>query len=89
MANRAVKKQGQYEAMRQQMQLLMDDLISTDEAARRMGITRRQVWHMIVQEKLVGKQVGRAFVVYAPSIEGYTRSAKGRPPSKSRSQRRT
>lgn len=65
---------------------LMKHLIDTDEATRRLGVTQRQVGHLLRTGKIVGKQFGRTWVIYAPSLDSYlsTKEPRGRPPSRAR-----
>ncbi len=63
----------------------LSDFISTREAADRLGVVTDHINHLLAAGKLHGKQIGRAWLVYIPSLEQYIKTktpGKGRPPSR-------
>lgn len=59
---------------------IFKDYCTTAEAAALLGIRANSVNHLIARGKLLGKQVGRTWLVYKPSIEEYyrTKATSGR-----------
>lgn len=53
--------------------IFMNDYISTAEAARRLGISRRRVQSLILENRLYADRVGRTYAVYVPSVEALVR----------------
>lgn len=51
----------------------MLEYISTAEAARRLGISRRRVQSLILEDRLLADRVGRTYAVYVPSVEALVR----------------
>jgi len=63
----------------------LKDFISTREAADRMGVVTDHINHLLAAGKLRGKQIGRMWLVYTPSLAHYIKTktpGKGRPPSR-------
>jgi excisionase family DNA binding protein len=60
---------------------LMDDLLSTSEAAERLGLTVRAIQKMIEAGRLQAKRVGRDYIIQASSLSDIKRKSRaGRPP---------
>jgi excisionase family DNA binding protein len=53
--------------------------MSTDEAAAKLGISRRQVQALILDGQLPAQRVGRSYVVRAEDLEQFERRPVGRP----------
>jgi len=63
----------------------LSDYISTREAAERLGVVTDHISHLLAAEKIRGKRIGRAWLVYVPSLERYIANKPpniGRPPSR-------
>jgi excisionase family DNA binding protein len=59
----------------------MDELLSTKEAAERLGLTLRAVQKMIEAGRLEATKVGRDYIIRADALNSITRASKaGRPP---------
>jgi excisionase family DNA binding protein len=60
---------------------MMDDLLNTAEAAKRLGLTVRAVQKMIEAGRLQAKLVGRDYIILASSLGNIQRKSQaGRPP---------
>jgi excisionase family DNA binding protein len=60
---------------------MMDDLLNTSEAAKRLGLTVRAVQKMIEAGRLEAKRVGRDYIILASSLSEIKRKSRaGRPP---------
>lgn len=57
----------------------MTPLISTTEAAARLGISPQRVRVLISQGRLVARKIGRTHVVELASVESYKPRPEGRP----------
>lgn len=57
----------------------MIDLLSTIQAAARLGISPRQVQRLIEKGHLPARKVGRSYVVQAEDVEQFHRRPVGRP----------
>ncbi len=55
-------------------------LLSTAEAAERLGLTIRAVQKMIEAGRLEAQKIGRDYVINPSSLENIPKSAAGRPP---------
>ena len=55
------------------------NLISTNEAATRLGITQRRVVALIRQGKLPSQRVGRAHLILPKDLEAMAERKPGRP----------
>ncbi len=68
--------------MDQALQRIMENLIPTREAAERLGVSQQQIGYLAREGRIVGTQVGREWVIYAPSIDAYlaSKGTAGRPP---------
>lgn len=50
----------------------MEDLMSTGEAAKVLGMTPQRVWQLIKEKKIQGaRKVGKCFVIPTPSLSKY------------------
>lgn len=59
----------------------MDELLTTAEAAERLGLTVRAVQKMITAGRLEARRVGRDYIISAASLNSIERrSPAGRPP---------
>lgn len=59
----------------------MDELLTTAEAAEKLGLTVRAVQKMIESGRLQAKRVGRDYIISAASLKNIERkSPAGRPP---------
>jgi excisionase family DNA binding protein len=63
----------------------MDKLISTKEAAERLGITSARVQQLIWKGRLPATQVGRAYIIREEDLKLVTDRKPGRPSQKSES----
>lgn len=60
----------------------MQELLTTSEAAARLGVNERHVRSLIEDNKIKARRVGRAWLVIAKSLEGWEKHpTKGRPKS--------
>jgi excisionase family DNA binding protein len=60
---------------------MSDELLTTAQAAERLGLTVRAVQKMIESERLEAQKVGRDYLIRADALESIKRaSAAGRPP---------
>ena len=57
----------------------MTTLISTTEAAKRLGISPHRVRVLISQGRLAARKIGRTHVVELESVEGFKPRPEGRP----------
>ncbi len=57
-----------------------DTLLSTTQAAERLGVTVRGVQKMIEEGRLKALKVGRDYVISPSALNGITRQPAGRPP---------
>lgn len=57
----------------------MTNLLSTEEAAAKLGVSRRQVQSLITSGQLPAQRVGRSYVVRSEDLEQFTRRPVGRP----------
>ena len=57
----------------------MTDLLSTEEAAAKLGVSRRQLQTLILKGHLPAQKVGRSYVVRSEDLEQFTRRPVGRP----------
>jgi excisionase family DNA binding protein len=57
----------------------VNELLSTTQAAARLGITPRQVQRLIEKGHLPGQKVGYSYVVQAADLEQFERRPVGRP----------
>jgi excisionase family DNA binding protein len=61
-----------------------DPLIDTNEAAERLGISRRHAWSLVRDGKLPAQKVGRTYVIKLSDLKLVeTRPKVGRPSKKS------
>ena len=60
----------------------MSELISTEEAAQILGVTRRTVVNAIERGQIKATRVGRFWAVEKNSLSGYTFSKGGKPTHK-------
>ncbi len=90
MPEKTEERRGQSAERWEGMQLLMDDLITTQKAADLLGVLPKQVWNLLQAERLIGKKFGHDWIVYKPSVDDYLagKSRKGRPPSKAQKKTR-
>ena len=59
----------------------MDELLTTAEAAKKLGLTVRAVQKMIQAGRLQAKLVGRDYIISATSLNNIERKSRaGRPP---------
>ena len=58
----------------------MNELLSTAEAADRLGVTVRAVQKMIEAGTLTASKVGRDYIIQASDIKNLERRPPGRPP---------
>jgi excisionase family DNA binding protein len=59
----------------------MDELLTTAEAAKKLGLTVRAVQKMIESGRLHAKRVGRDYIISAASLNNIERKSRaGRPP---------
>jgi excisionase family DNA binding protein len=59
----------------------MDELLTTAEAAKKLGLTVRAVQKMIQAGRLQAKLVGRDYIISAASLNNIERKSRaGRPP---------
>jgi len=54
-------------------------LLSTDEAAAKLGVSRRRIQRLIEKERLPAQKIGRSYVVQAADLEQFERRPAGRP----------
>jgi excisionase family DNA binding protein len=59
------------------------ELLTTAEAADRLGLTIRAVQKMIEAGRLEARKVGRDYLIAPNALESITKQAAGRPPKKS------
>lgn len=59
-------------------------LITTAEAADRLGLTIRAVQKMIEAGRLTARKVGRDYLIDPDALENIPKQAPGRPPKSSR-----
>jgi excisionase family DNA binding protein len=57
-----------------------ETLLSTAQAADRLGVTVRGVQKMIEEGRLKALKVGRDYVISPRALDGITRQPAGRPP---------
>lgn len=57
----------------------MSDLLTTTEAARRMGITPRRVLRLIEEERLPATRYGRDYLIREADLARLVRRPVGRP----------
>ena len=57
-----------------------ETLLSTAQAAERLGVTVRGVQKMIEEGRLKALKIGRDYVISPHALEGITRQPAGRPP---------
>jgi len=57
-----------------------ETLLSTAQAAERLGVTVRGVQKMIEEGRLKALKVGRDYVIAPKALDGITRQPAGRPP---------
>lgn len=67
--------------MDEALQHIMKNLIPSREAAKRLGVSQQQIGYLAREGRIVGTQVGREWIIYAPSIDTYlaSKGAGGRP----------
>jgi excisionase family DNA binding protein len=58
------------------------DLISTEQAARELGVTRRRVQALIQSGRLKAKKVGRSYVIRPKDLEAVRVRKPGRQPKR-------
>jgi excisionase family DNA binding protein len=59
----------------------MDELLTTADAAEKLGLTVRAVQKMIESGRLQAKRVGRDYIISAASLNNIERKSRaGRPP---------
>jgi excisionase family DNA binding protein len=59
---------------------MSEELLTTAEVAKRLGLTLRAVQKMIEGDRLEAKKIGRDYLVRADALDNITRrSAAGRP----------
>jgi len=46
-------------------------VVSTAEAAKRVGVSRQQIWRLVRSGRLPGIQVGRQYVIRLATLERY------------------
>lgn len=56
------------------------ELLTTAEAAERLGLTMRAVQKMIEVGRLEARKVGRDYLIHPAALENIPRLATGRPP---------
>jgi excisionase family DNA binding protein len=56
------------------------ELLTTSEAASRLGLTIRAVQKMIEAGRLEARKVGRDYLIAPNALESITKQAAGRPP---------
>ena len=61
-----------------------DDLISTAEAARRLGVSSRRVRALIAEGRLDAIRVGRISLIRASSVAAFTSHPRGWPRGRKR-----
>jgi excisionase family DNA binding protein len=59
---------------------MIDELLTTAEAADRLGLTQRAVQKMIEAGRLAARKVGRDYLISPAALEHIPRQAPGRPP---------
>jgi excisionase family DNA binding protein len=69
---------------------MADELLTTSEAAQRLGVTLRAVQKMIEHGRLAAKKVGRDYLIRAEDLNNIERRSKaGRPPKSPTMTKRT
>lgn len=58
------------------------ELLTTSEAADKLGVTIRAVQKMIEAGRLEARKVGRDYLIDPGALDNITRQAAGRPPTK-------
>jgi excisionase family DNA binding protein len=64
----------------------MKDLISSKEAAKKLGVSIRRVQALITSGKLPAQKIGNSYVVQEKDLELVKNRQPGRPPRKSGNQ---
>ncbi len=57
-------------------------MLTTREAAERLGVTMKRVQAMIRDDRLPAQKVGRDYIIQALDVERLERRPAGRPPNK-------
>jgi excisionase family DNA binding protein len=57
-----------------------DELLSTAEVGKRLGVTRQRVLELITEGRLPARKVGRAYIVRAGDVDTLEFHKVGRPP---------
>jgi excisionase family DNA binding protein len=66
----------------------MDSLLTTVEAAARLGVSRRYVWRLIDEKRLVAQRTGRDWLIHPDAVDQFRaqRRRVGRPRRRHRDQ---
>ncbi|OQY87140.1 MAG: hypothetical protein B6D41_12215 [Chloroflexi bacterium UTCFX4] len=66
----------------------LSDFVTTRDAALRLGVGIDHINHLIDRGKIIGKRMGKYWLVYVPSLEHYrnTKDQRGRRPLKQKEQ---
>jgi excisionase family DNA binding protein len=57
-----------------------DELLSTAEAAKMLGVTRQRVLELIGEDRIAARKVGRSYVLRANDVASLELLRVGRPP---------